>query len=115
MKRRPNGDLSLWQRRFWEHTIRDESDFARRVDYIPFNPVKHALVPRVRDCRIRHFTGMCERACCRMTGPEMSAKAVGISERGLNNLMQPGWAQRYAGLGAVAPDIAALIQATLAN
>jgi putative transposase len=49
LKRRPNGDLSLWQRRFWEHTIRDESDFARHVDYIHFNPVKHALVPRVRD------------------------------------------------------------------
>jgi len=49
LKRRPNGDLALWQRRFWEHTIRDEGDFARHVDYIHFNPVKHGLVPRVRD------------------------------------------------------------------
>ena len=49
LKRRPNGDLSLWQRRFWEHTIRDESDFARHVDYVHFNPVKHGLVQRVRD------------------------------------------------------------------
>jgi len=49
LKRRPNGDLALWQRRFWEHTIRDESDFARHVDYIHFNPIKHGLVPRVRD------------------------------------------------------------------
>ena len=49
LKRRPNGDLAVWQRRFWEHTIRDESDFARHVDYIHFNPVKHALVRRVRD------------------------------------------------------------------
>jgi putative transposase len=49
LKRRPNGDLALWQRRFWEHTIRDEEDFARHVDYIHFNPVKHALVQRVRD------------------------------------------------------------------
>jgi putative transposase len=48
-KRRANGDLALWQRRFWEHTIRDENDFARHVDYIHFNPVKHGLVPRVRD------------------------------------------------------------------
>jgi putative transposase len=47
--RRPNGDLALWQRRFWEHTVRDEGDFARHVDYIHFNPVKHALVQRVRD------------------------------------------------------------------
>jgi putative transposase len=32
LKRRPNGDLALWQRRFWEHAIRDEGDFARHVD-----------------------------------------------------------------------------------
>jgi putative transposase len=49
LNRRPNGDLALWQRRFWEHTIRDERDFARHVDYIHFNPVKHGLVKRVRD------------------------------------------------------------------
>jgi putative transposase len=49
LQRRPNGDLALWQRRFWEHTIRDETDFARHVDYVHFNPVKHGLAPRVRD------------------------------------------------------------------
>jgi putative transposase len=47
--RRTNGELALWQRRFWEHTIRDERDFERHVDYIHFNPVKHNLVARVRD------------------------------------------------------------------
>jgi putative transposase len=49
LKRASNGDLLLWQRRFWEHTIRDDGDFARHVDYIHFNPVKHGLVSRVRD------------------------------------------------------------------
>jgi putative transposase len=44
-----NGELALWQRRFWEHTIGDESDFERHVDYVHFNPVKHGLVARVRD------------------------------------------------------------------
>ena len=34
----------IWQRRFWEHTIRDEEDFRRHFDYIHFNPVKHHLV-----------------------------------------------------------------------
>jgi putative transposase len=48
-KRHLNGELALWQRRFWEHTIRDETDFARHIDYIHFNPVKHGLVARVRD------------------------------------------------------------------
>jgi putative transposase len=49
IKRRSNKDFALWQRRFWEHTIRNEDDFARHVDYIHFNPVKHGLVGRVRD------------------------------------------------------------------
>ena len=40
---------SVWQKRFWEHTIRDERDFARHVDYIHFNPVKHGWVSRVAD------------------------------------------------------------------
>ena len=48
-KRRPNGDYALWQRRFWEHTIRSEKDLARHVDYVHFNPVKHSLVSRVSD------------------------------------------------------------------
>ena len=49
LKRWPNGDLALWQRRFWEHTIRDDRDFARHIDYVHFNPVKHGLAQRVRD------------------------------------------------------------------
>ena len=47
--RHQNGEAAFWQRRFWEHTIRDERDFERHVDYIHFNPVKHGLVGRVRD------------------------------------------------------------------
>jgi len=47
--RHRNGEIALWQPRFWEHTIRDEKDFERHVDYIHFNPVKHGLVSRVRD------------------------------------------------------------------
>jgi putative transposase len=49
VERRSNGELALWQRRFWEHTIRDEKDFEQHVDYVHFNPVKHNLVARVRD------------------------------------------------------------------
>jgi putative transposase len=43
------GEYAIWQRRFWEHTIRDDEDLERCVDYIHFNPVKHGLVARVRD------------------------------------------------------------------
>lgn len=43
------GEYGLWQRRFWEHLIRDDTDFARHVDYIHFNPVRHGLVKRPAD------------------------------------------------------------------
>ena len=41
--RRVRGERGIWQRRFWEHTVRDEQDYARHFDYIHFNPVKHGL------------------------------------------------------------------------
>lgn len=43
------GEYRLWQRRFWEHTIRDEEDLEKHLDYIHYNPVKHGLVRSVRD------------------------------------------------------------------
>jgi len=39
----------LWQRRFWDHIIRDEDDLKMHVDYIHYNPVKHGLVARPED------------------------------------------------------------------
>jgi putative transposase len=44
-------ERGIWQRRFWEHTIRDDEDLARHINYIHFNPVKHGLVTRIADCR----------------------------------------------------------------
>jgi putative transposase len=43
--RRKHRESDIWQRRFWEHTIADEDDFERHLDYIHYNPVKHKLVP----------------------------------------------------------------------
>jgi putative transposase len=37
-------ERGIWQRRFWEHLIRNDDDFARHVEYIHFNPVKHGYV-----------------------------------------------------------------------
>ena len=39
----PNVSASPWQSRFWEHRIRNDVDFARHVDYIHYNPIKHNL------------------------------------------------------------------------
>jgi REP-associated tyrosine transposase len=42
-------ERGIWQRRFWEHLIRDDTDYAHHVEYCHINPVKHGLVDRVRD------------------------------------------------------------------
>ena len=42
--RQSKGEQGIWQRRFWEHQIRNEIDFTKHVEYIHFNPVKHRLV-----------------------------------------------------------------------
>jgi putative transposase len=47
--RQARGERGIWQRRFWEHLIRDDSDYARHVEYCYINPLKHGLVRRVRD------------------------------------------------------------------
>ncbi len=42
--RHKHRDHGIWQRRFWEHRIRDEEDLIHHVNYIHYNPVKHGLV-----------------------------------------------------------------------
>ena len=42
-------ERGIWQRRFWQHNIRDERDFRNHVAYCYFNPVKHGLVQNMRD------------------------------------------------------------------
>ncbi len=42
-------ERGIWQRWYWEHQIRDETDLARHVDYIHYNPVKHGWVTRPVD------------------------------------------------------------------
>lgn len=40
---------TIWQRRFWEHLIHDDTDFQNHIDYIHYNPVKHGYVTRASD------------------------------------------------------------------
>ena len=48
MSRIAKRERGIWQRRFWEHMIRDDTDFRAHLDYIHFNPVKHGLVSHPR-------------------------------------------------------------------
>jgi putative transposase len=51
----------IWQRRYWEHAIRDDRDLERHVDYIHYNPVKHRYVSQVRDWPHSSFHRYVER------------------------------------------------------
>lgn len=51
-------ERGIWQRRYWEHTLRDERDFERHVNYIHINPVKHGHVGQVCDWPFSSFHRM---------------------------------------------------------
>ena len=46
---RKRNERAFWQRRFWEHQIRNDDDLTKHLDYIHWNPVKHRLVKAVKD------------------------------------------------------------------
>ena len=55
------GERGIWQRRYWEHRIRDDRDFERHADYIHWNPVKHGWVEQVVDWPYSSFHRYVER------------------------------------------------------
>lgn len=59
--RRAKNEQSIWQRRFWEHVIRDEADYAAHVDYIHYNPVRHGFAKAARDWPYSSFSAWVER------------------------------------------------------
>ena len=56
---RDNHDIRLWQRRYWEHTVRDEGDLQRHLDYVHWNPVRHGLVREAADWPYSTFHRYC--------------------------------------------------------
>ncbi len=69
LRRRERG---LWQRRFWEHVIRNEQDLARHRDYIHYNPVKHGLVESPGQWKHSSFKRFVEKG---MYDPDWGANA----------------------------------------
>jgi putative transposase len=51
-----HGEGRIWQRRFWEHQIRDQDDYNARVEYIHYNPVKHGLAKAPKDWEYSSFS-----------------------------------------------------------
>jgi putative transposase len=70
-------ETGIWQRRYWEHTIRDDQDYAAHMDYVHFNPVKHRLAADPADWPHSSFA-RCVRLGLYSTdwateGPELAA------------------------------------------
>ena len=53
--RQTKSERTAWQRRYWEHLIRDETDWRRHVDYIHYNPVKYGFVDAPRAWQYSSF------------------------------------------------------------
>jgi len=68
-------EKGIWQRRFWEHQIRDDLDLQRHVDYIHFNPVKHRHVARVAVWPYSSFHRYVEQGLC---PPDWAGGEVGL-------------------------------------
>lgn len=75
--REKRGEAAVWQRRFWEHTIRDDDDLARHINYIHFNPVKHGLVTEVEDWRWSSFHRFMREG---YYGPEWRKSITGVED-----------------------------------
>lgn len=66
--RRADGERGIWQRRFWEHAIRNEEDYAAHMDYVHFNPASTASSPRQQTGRIPRSDPASRADCTRPTG-----------------------------------------------
>lgn len=53
--RQKKQEKAVWQRRYWEHCLKDEQDFINHVEYIHYNPVRHGLVNAVKDWQYSSF------------------------------------------------------------
>jgi putative transposase len=56
-----NGEKKIWQRRFWEHFVRDETDFYNHLNYIHYNPVRHGYVARPEDWEYSSYRRFAEK------------------------------------------------------
>ncbi len=89
------GEYALWQRRFWEHTVRNERDFERCVDNIHYNPAKHRLASSPGTGRTRRFIDTSARVYCRPIGAATERQTTTTLASGRTDLdfasLHPGY------------------------
>jgi hypothetical protein len=83
-----NRRRGVWQRRFWGYVIRDETDLARHLDYIHYNPIKHGLAECAHAWPWSSFTGLCGRAFT------MPGGVAGVTENRWRRRTSTDWTPR---------------------
>ena len=77
----PTGERGIWQRPYWEHTIRDERDYAAHMDDTHFNLVKHGFVEHPADWPFSSFRPSVKRGVYPVAWRHGSDEATGTGER----------------------------------
>jgi len=83
--RRKHREADIWQRRFWDHMIRDDDDFIAHMDYLHYNPVKHGYVNCPKDWPWSSFNHWVQRGtypqnwCCSNHNDPPDFKSIGNS------------------------------------
>lgn len=74
-------ERGIWQRRYWEHLVRDERDLMTHVDYIHYNPVKHGYATRVREWPYSSFHRFVRAGLLPMDWSDMESPSGIFGER----------------------------------
>jgi hypothetical protein len=77
------GERGIWQRRFWEHLIREDADDARHVEYCHINPLKHAWSNAGATGRSHRFIATWARECFRSIGAAISKRSASLVSGGI--------------------------------
>jgi len=78
--RTTKGERGIWQRRYWEHLIRDDLDYKRHMDYVYYNPVKHGYVESVLDWPHSSFHRDVNRGTCPADWGGCGEKELSVGE-----------------------------------
>lgn len=74
-------ERGIWQRRFWEHTIIDEKDYAAHMDYIHYNPIKHGWVQSVNEWPFSSFHRLVKMGVYLPNWVSLNVEAFNAGER----------------------------------
>jgi putative transposase len=74
-------ERGVWQRRFWEHTITNENDYAAHMDYIHYNPVKHGWVKSVKEWPYSTFHQMVKKSIYPLDWASSNTELIAAGER----------------------------------